>query len=97
MRNNINDSIFLDPITKDEIVEIVAQSKCKYSRDIHDLSMVTIKKVIISISHPLVHVFLYFITNGVFPEQMKTVKILPVQYLKKAASQISTIVDLYQL
>ena len=73
---NIN-SMFLNPVSEDEIINIVKSFKPKHSNDNNDLSMYVISKVIKSIVRPLAHIFNVSFLSGLFPDDMKISKIIP--------------------
>ena len=70
---NIN-SMFLNPVSEDEIINIVKSFKPKHSNDNNDLSMYVISKVIKSIVRPLAHIFNVSFLSGLFPDDMKNFK-----------------------
>lgn len=78
LKNKINSSIFLKPVTEDEVIKIVNKFKSKSSKDYDDVSMRTVKKLIYSIKLPLAHVFNLSLANGIFPDKMKIAKVVPV-------------------
>ena len=70
-------SLFLKPTTEEEILDIIKKSEDKNSTDSDDLSMLTLKKVFISICTPFTHICNMSLLNGVFPNNMKTAKVVP--------------------
>ena len=54
---NVKNSLFLNPVTEDEIVRVVAQLKPKKSKGHDELDMCLIKKLIPYIVVPLKHIF----------------------------------------
>ena len=73
---NIN-YMFLNPVSEDEIINIVKSFKPKHSNDNNDLSMYVISKVIKSIVKPLAHIFNVSFLSGLFPDDMNISKIIP--------------------
>ena len=74
---NIN-SLFLSPVIENEIINTVKSCKPKTSKDCDDISMCLISKVITSIANPLAHIFNLSFSSGVFPDRMKTAKVIPI-------------------
>ena len=70
-------SLFLKPTTEEEILDIVKKSEDKNSTDSDDLSMLTLKKVFLSICSPFTNICNKSLSNGVFPNNMKIAKVIP--------------------
>ena len=77
MRERLNYSLFLEPVTYNEILQVVRQFKNKRSKGVDDINMVTVKKLIHSLLVPLCHVFNLSLKNGIFPDSMKMAKVIP--------------------
>ena len=75
--NNVKHSLFLNPVTEDEIVQVVAQLKPKKSKGHDELDMCIIKKLIPYIVVPLKHIFNLSLLSGVFPDSMKIARVIP--------------------
>lgn len=75
--SKIMNSIYLQTVTETEIRFIVAQLKNKRSTDSDGIDMMIIKKTIDCISKPLCYIYNLSFTSGVFPNEMKTSKIIP--------------------
>ena len=73
---NIN-TMFLEPVNYSEIVNLVNAWGNKTSLDCHNFSMSLIKKVIVPIAKPLVHIFNLSFRSGKFPDLMKIAKVIP--------------------
>ena len=73
----IPNSIFFVPTTKYEITDIVTAFNNKHSAGPDGISNFILKGVISSVADPLEHIFNLSITSGVFPEQMKIAKVIP--------------------
>ena len=73
----IPNSIYFVPTTKYEITDIVTALNNKHSAGSDGISNFILKGVISSIADPLEHIFNLSITSGVFPEQMKIAKVIP--------------------
>ena len=69
--------MFLNPVTENEILNIVKSIKSKTSVDLDDISMLLVKKIIIQIVKPLKYICNASFQQGLFPDKMKTAKILP--------------------
>ena len=74
---NVKNSLFLNPVTEDEIVRVVAQLKPKKSKGHDELDMCLIKKLIPYIVVPLKHIFNLSLLSGVFPDSMKIARVIP--------------------
>ena len=73
-----NNSMFLIPIIEQELMDVVDIFKSKKSCDCNGLSMKMIKKVSYLISKPLTNIFNTSFNSGIFPDEMKIAKVLPV-------------------
>ena len=71
-------SMFLSPVTEEEVVSIVRTCNSKTSTDSNGISMVILKKTIQSITKPLTTIFSMSFESGIFPNSMKISKIIPV-------------------
>ena len=70
-------SIFLSPTTELEVLDIVKHMKCKTSNDYNNFDMQFVKKIISSVIKPLVHICNLSLSSGVFPDDMKIAKVIP--------------------
>ena len=70
-------SMFLDPVDDVEVLNTVKSCKPKHSYDCDDISMYVITKVIHQIVKPLVYIFNLSFSTGIFPNDMKTAKVIP--------------------
>ena len=70
-------SMLLSPIDECEVISVVNGCKSKTSTDCDDIDFRLIKSVITSIVKPLTHTFNLSFQTGTVPEQMKTVKVIP--------------------
>ena len=68
MEDPISKSIYLNPVTEDEIIKIVSKLKNKHSTGYDDLSMNTVKKSIDLVSKPLTYICNKSLENGTFPK-----------------------------
>jgi hypothetical protein len=78
MDDNINDSIFLDPVTELEILNVVDSCKRKTSKDYDDISMASVKDVMSNVIKPLLYIFNLSFASGIFPDKMKITKVIPI-------------------
>ena len=78
LNQKVEDSIFLNPITDEEIIEIVKDAKTKYSKDHDSIDMSLVKLVIPYIVKPLKHIFNISLQKGVFPDRMKIARVIPI-------------------
>lgn len=75
--NNIPNLEFF-PCSPAQIVTLVKNFENKSSPDLDGISINLLKKVIIEISVPLSHIFTLSLSQGVFPELFKTVRVVPI-------------------
>ena len=73
---NIN-SMFVKLVETEEVLNTMKQCKNKSSTDSDDLSMNIVKSIADSIVLPFTHVCNLSLTNGIFPDGMKTAKVIP--------------------
>ena len=78
IKTRTDETFTLVQTNEDEILNIVLQSKSRKSRDVHDVWMYIVKRIINSIVKPLTHIFNKSLEDGIFPDEMKLAKILPV-------------------
>ena len=71
-------SMFINPVSEDEVVNIIKSCKPKHSKDCDDINMYVLLKVTDQIVKPLVHIFNLSFSSGIFPSEMKTAKVIPV-------------------
>ena len=64
-------------MTLSEIHETIEQLKSKNSSDNDGLSVTFLKKISLSISKPLLHIFSKSLNTGVIPHQLKIAKVIP--------------------
>ena len=79
-------SIFLWPTVTDSIIEAIDSLEKKDSKDINGISVNFLNEHKHEISIPLRHIFNLSVEHGIFPEQMKTSKTVPVY--KKSGSPL---------
>jgi len=78
MKRNVDDSIFLNPITEQELLNTVNKCMGKLSTDCNDINMSTVKAVIEYVLRPLLHIFNLSFELGKFPDSMNIAKVIPV-------------------
>ena len=81
------------PVTEKEVTEIVSGCKSKTSYGHDEISMKTVKHVIKQIVSPLVYIFNRSSLNGIFPNDMKTAKVIP--FLNQEIVSNFLTIDLY--
>ena len=69
-------SMFINPVNEDEVVNIIKSCKPKHSQDCDDINMYVLSKVT-DLVKPLVHIFNLSFSSGIFPSEMKTAKVIP--------------------
>jgi hypothetical protein len=77
LKQPIEKSMFLFPTSEKEIFNIVMDMKSKSSCDIYDISMSLLKKLIQTVIKPLSHIFNLSLSNGIFPNELKVAKVIP--------------------
>ena len=72
------DTMFLQPVTDLEVINVVKKFGSKTSLDCHGISMSLIKRIIWPISKPITHICNLSFESGIFPDLMKVAKIVPI-------------------
>jgi hypothetical protein len=75
---NILNSFFFEPVTYNEIQNIVKSFKPKTSSGNDEISPKLLKMCSSVLSHPLAHIANISLETGVFPSQMKVAKVIPI-------------------
>ena len=70
-------NLFLSPVLEEDNITTVNTCKSKTSRDHNNIDMVIVKQVINYIAKPLAHVCSKSFECGVFPDNMKVAKVIP--------------------
>ena len=70
-------NLFLSPVLEEDIITTVNTCKSKTSCDHNNIDMVIVKQVIDYIAKPLAHVCSKSFECGVFPDNMKVAKVIP--------------------
>ena len=74
----VNSSLFLTPVTANEILRIVSKFRNKRSSGVDHIDMYTIKQVVAFIAEPIAHICNKSFQQGKFPSAMKMAKIIPI-------------------
>ena len=74
---HVSDSIFLEPIVEQELLNVVKSFDNKFSSGYDNINMYLVKKIIVNISKPLVYLYNLSFSEGIFPDSMKLAKVLP--------------------
>lgn len=77
LKNPQQQTMFLHPVDKSELVNTVKLIKSKTSLDYLGLNMRTIKDVFEEICDPLLYICNKSFVDGIFPDEMKTAKVIP--------------------
>jgi len=77
MSNANNKTMFLNATSEDELLNVVSKFYNKTSCDYCGISMSVVKSVMKSIVQPLLHVCNISFSSGIFPNGMKTAKVIP--------------------
>ena len=75
--NANKDSMYIIPATEQEILSIVSTFKNKTSNDCEGFSMDIIKRLMPRIIKPVTHIFNTSLSEGIFPNKLKTAKVVP--------------------
>ena len=78
LRNKNDHSMFLEPTVDEEIHNVISQFSLERSRDHHDINMYCIKYIIASITKPLLHMCNLSFSTGIFPDEMKIARVIPI-------------------
>ena len=71
-------NFFLQPTYQEELMKVAKNLKTKSSQGFDNLSTFIIQKTLKEVAAPLTHIFNQSFLMGVFPDQMKIAKIVPV-------------------
>src|SRR6218665_369035 len=78
LKNRTIQSIFLNPVTPSEIIDIIALMNNSYSKGYDDISMMVIKQCSVEVSSILSDVFNLSLAQGILPDQLKIAKVIPI-------------------
>ena len=68
----------MSPVSYSELLNVVSKLKCKKSFHYHGLNMWIIKKTIIYVLEPFMHICNLSFSKVIFPLQMKIAKVIPI-------------------
>ena len=71
-------TMFMQPVTELEIINVIKNFGNKTSLDCHGISMSLIKQIICQIIKPVTHICNLSFESGIFPDLMKVAKIVPI-------------------
>ena len=74
----MNGSMYVEPTNEFEIINIARELKSNKAPGYDGYSTVIIKTIINYIAQPLMHIFNLSLSNGVFPDKLKTAKVTPI-------------------
>ena len=94
MGPSVQNTLFLSPCTKDEILSVVSSFKNKTSCAHDGINMHVVKNTIKEIIDPLLHICNTSFKSGIFPDNMKTAKIIPI--FKGGNNKLFPIIDQFQ-
>ena len=77
MNNNLH-SIFIRQVEDKEVIDIVKKCKNKKSMDYMGIDMTLVKNILQGIVRPLTHICNLSLQTGIFPNSMKTAKVIPI-------------------
>ena len=77
MKSRNDKSMFINDVTQNELCKGLNNFHCKASADVNDISMCMVKKVFYCIIHPFQHICNLSLRIGIFPDNMKIAKIIP--------------------
>ena len=74
---SVSQTMFIKPSSEQEILNIINKFANKGSEDVNGLSMKLLKQIIVYIIKPINFICNLSLNTGVFPEQMKIARVLP--------------------
>ena len=77
-RINNNNSIYLKPITSIELKKHICSLKSKNTCGVDEISTKVVKEIAPLIENPLLHIFNLCLTTGIFPDEMKIARVIPI-------------------
>ena len=78
LRNKNDHSMYLQTTDDKEIHNLVSQFSSRRSMNHHDIYMYCIKYIIASITKPLMHICNLSFCTGIFPDEMKIARVMPI-------------------
>lgn len=74
-------SMFLEPTCNLEVLNVIKQLKNSKAYDVDEISTHIVKSIAEYIAEPIAHIYNKAVEEGIFPEQLKVAKVIPI--LKK--------------
>ena len=71
-------SMFLEPTCKTEVLQVIKNLKNSKAYDVDDISTHIVKTISEYIAEPITHIFNKAVEEGIFPDQLKIAKVIPV-------------------
>ena len=78
MPNRTRSSIFLDPVTNDDILDVTKNLKTKTSYGHDGISTKLLAKTIRQILDPITHITNLSLVTGIFPTELKRARVVPI-------------------
>ena len=78
MHGNFQSCLFLKPVCENELLLIINKMKANSSPGWDGITSESIKKTHLNILQPLIHVLNLSLTQGVFPNELKTASVVPI-------------------
>ena len=75
--DRVEESLFLNPVSEEQILAIVCKCKSKKSKGYDGIEMCLVKKIVPHILAPLRHICNLSLEQGVFPDDMEIAKVIP--------------------
>ena len=75
--DRVTDSIFLNPVTEEQLINIVHSAKDKKSKGYDGIDMCLLNKIIPHILTPLRDICNTSLGQGIFPDEMNIARIIP--------------------
>ena len=73
-----NNSLFFTPVSPGEMLEVILNMNKGETQDVNDIPFKILKHVALDLIKPLTHIYNLSIEKGVFPDSLKTSKVIPV-------------------
>ena len=78
LTNSVTNSMFLEPIESDTVIEVTNKLKPKSSSGHDNISTKLLKLTIHNIHQPLTHIINRSFSTGIVPEDLKVAKVIPI-------------------
>lgn len=75
--NSCNETMFICPVTENEILEVVKKVRGKFSAGTDEIPDYVVKKCIETVKMPLAHIYNASLEAGIFLERFKIAKVKP--------------------